>query len=294
MTNAHRDLIETAATVDRRHWSARLRPGPRGASVSLVLVLGFAAAVLLAPWITPHDPVAVDLAAIDTGPSPAHLLGTDSVGRDVLSRLLEGGRPTLLVPFLVILIAGVVGTTLALIAAWARGSVDYLIGRALDVIFAFPAILLAIMLTAMLGAGTKTMVIALSIAYVPYVGRIVRSEAVRQRSLPYVAAAEMQGQRASRIVLRHVLPNVAPLLLAQLTLCYGYSLIDAATLSYLGLGVQPPTPDWGSMVAEAQAGLVGGRPQVALYSGAVIVVFVVAVTTLGNRLADLVEDVNGA
>lgn len=273
-----------------RQWTALLgRGGGRAWMVAGALAAAIVGACSLAPWIAPYGPDAVDLAKVSAGPSAAHLLGTDDVGRDLLSRLLFGGRTTLLVPLLVTLGAGVAGTTLALLAAWTRGWIDYAIARAFDIVFAFPGILLAILLTAVLGPGLETMTIALVIAYTPYVGRIIRSEAIRQRNLPYVSAASLQGSSSVGIWARHLLPNVTPLLYAQLTLAYAYSLLDAAALSFLGLGIQPPTPDWGVMVSDGESGLTGGHPGEALYASACIVVFVVCVSVIGNRLADRAE-----
>ena len=260
-----------------------------GIVIPVVFVVLVVACCVLAPLVAPHDPNAVDLASVDSGPSGAHLLGTDAIGRDLLSRLMFGGRTTLLVPLLVTLGAGIAGTALALVSAWFGRWLDYLIARGFDVLFAFPGILLAILATAVMGPGLPTMTVALVIAYTPYVGRLVRSEAIRQRNLPYISAASLQGGSSVGIWGRHLLPNVAPILNAQLTLAYAYSLLDAAALSFLGLGIQPPTPDWGVMVSEGEPGLTGGHPQESLYAGALIVLVVVAITVIGNRLADRAE-----
>lgn len=278
--------------IRRRQWAGRLARS--SASQRQLLIAGTVLAVIVlccvaAPLIAPYGPNAIDLANVNAGSSGAHLLGTDALGRDLLARLMYGGRTTLLVPLLVTLGAGIAGTALAMTAAWFGGWVDYLIARGFDVLFAFPGILLAILATAVMGPGLATMTVALLIAYTPYIGRIVRSEAIRQRNLPYISAATLQGGSRSGIWIRHLLPNVAPLLYAQLTLAYAYSLLDAAALSFLGLGIQPPTPDWGVMVSEGEAGLTGGHPQESLYAGALIVIAVVAISVIGNRLADRAE-----
>lgn len=279
--------------VGRRDWAVGVarrslaEPGLLipGAVVTLVVLC-----CVLAPLIAPYDPNAVDLANVQSGSSASHLLGTDAVGRDLLSRLIYGGRTTLLVPLLVTLGAGIAGTTFAMLAAWFGGWLDYVLARGFDILFAFPGILLAILATAVMGPGLATMTLALVIAYTPYVGRIVRSEAIRQRNLPYISAASLQGGSSVGIWTRHLLPNVAPLINAQLTLAYAYSLLDAAALSFLGLGIQPPTPDWGVMVSEGEPGLTGGHPQESLYAGALIVIVVVAVSLIGNRLANRAEE----
>ncbi len=276
----------------RRHWATNL--ARRSIAEPGLLLPGIVVALIvlccaLAPWVAPYDPNNVDLANVNSGSSAAHLLGTDAVGRDLLSRLIYGGRTTLLVPLLVTLGAGIAGTAFALTSAWFGGWLDYLIARGFDILFAFPGILLAILATAVMGPGLATMTLALVIAYTPYVGRIVRSEAIRQRNLPYVSAASLQGGSSAGIWTRHLLPNVAPIVNAQLTLAYAYSLLDAAALSFLGLGIQPPTPDWGVMVSEGEPGLTSGHPQESLYAGALIVIVVVAVSIIGNRLADRAE-----
>lgn len=284
--------VDLATALRRSGWSARLArfsASERGLLVAGLVVAAVVVCCVLAPWIAPYDPNAVDLAHVYSAPSGAHLLGSDAVGRDLLSRLIYGGRTTLLVPLLVTLGAGIAGTALAMTSAWFGGWVDYLIARCFDVMFSFPGILLAILATAVMGAGLLTMTLALVVAYTPYVGRIVRSEAIRQRNLPYVSAASLQGGSSGGIWIRHLLPNVAPLINAQLTLAYAYSLLDAAALSFLGLGIQPPTPDWGVMVSEGEPGLTGGHPQESLYAGALIVLVVVAVTVIGNRFADRAE-----
>jgi peptide/nickel transport system permease protein len=278
--------------VGRRHWSSRLtgRVGSqRGWLVAAVVLAIIVVCCAFAPWIAPFDPNAVDLANVSAGSSAAHLLGTDAVGRDLLSRLIYGGRTTLLVPLLVTIGAGIAGTVLAMTSAWAGGPTDYVVARGFDIMFAFPGLLLAILLTAVMGPGLLTMTVALVIAYTPYVGRIIRSETVRQRNLPYISAVSLQGSSSVGIWVRHLLPNIAPLVWAQLTLTYAYSLLDAAALSFLGLGIQPPTPDWGVMVSEGEPGLTGGHPQESLYAGALIVIVVVAVSVIGNRLADRAE-----
>jgi peptide/nickel transport system permease protein len=257
--------------------------------VAAVVVLLVVLCCVFAPLVAPHSPDAVDLSSINVGPSSAHWLGTDAVGRDLLSRLIYGGRTALLVPLLIALLAGLAGTALALVSAWCGRWVDYVIARLFDVAFSFPGILLAILATAVLGPGIKTMTISLSIAYTPYVGRVLRSEAIRQRRLPYISATSLQGSSGIGVVARHLLPNIAQLVFAQLTLTYAYSFLDAASLSFLGLGIQPPTPDWGQMVSEGEAGLTGGHPQEALFAGAMIMILVVAVTVIGNRMADRAE-----
>ncbi|WP_445529308.1 ABC transporter permease [Streptomyces cyslabdanicus] len=255
----------------------------RAAIAVLGLVLCFA---VLAPFLSPHDPNAVDLSGAYQGSSGAHLLGTDASGRDLLSRLIHGSRTALIGPFLVVAISTLLGTVLALAAVWFGGWFDQMVVRVVDAVFAFPGLLLAILATALFGSGLNAAVVALSIAYIPYIARIVRSAALRERSLPYIAALQVQGVHGVRIALRHILPNVGGLIVANATLAFGFALMDLAGLSFIGLGVQPPTSDWGAMVGTGMAGVLQQHPQEALFASALIVVTVGAVNLLGDRLTE--------
>jgi peptide/nickel transport system permease protein len=256
------------------------------------LVIGcgaiIALAVLLAafgPLLAPHDPDAANLANAYVGPAPGHLLGYDSQGRDLFSRLLTGARTSMAGPFLVVLVSVLAGTTLAVTAAWAGRWIDATISTVLDILFAFPAILLAVLASAVFGAGLTAPTLALAIAYTPYVARVLRGAALRERARDYVAACEVQGLSAVVICARHLVPNLTALIVAQATLLFGYAMVDFAAISFIGLGVQPPTADWGVMVASGQAGVLQGYPMESLTAGLSIVVVVVAVNLLGERLA---------
>lgn len=250
----------------------------------IVLVVVIA---LISPWIAPHDPNAVDFSNVNAGSSPTHLLGTDATGRDLFSRLLVGSRTALLGAFLVVAISSVTGVLLAIWAAWAGGLTDQVLSRFIDLLFAFPGLLLAIFATAVFGISLQTAAIALSVSYVPYMARIVRSEALRELRLPYIESCTAQGFSTIRVLSRHLLPSLYPLIIAQVTISFAYATIDMAALSYLGLGVQQPTADWGSMVAEGQTNIVPGYPQEALYAGACIVAVVVAFTVVGDYLGSV-------
>ena len=276
----------SVAPAGRRLGFARLpRIGAVGIASAIVIVL-LALVAILAPLITPHDPNAIDLLHPFASPSSEHLLGTDDTGRDLLSRLIAGSRTSLVGPLLVVLLEVALGVPLALLAAWRGGFVDGVLSRALDVIFAFPGILLAILVIAFFGAGLRSAVIALAIAHMPYLARVTRGAAIRERRLAYVAALEVQGFSAFRICARHLVPNLVPLIVAQATVSFGYVMIDLAGLSFLGLGVQPPTADWGVMVSAGEQNILAGHPAESLYAGALIVITVCAFTLLGERLAD--------
>ncbi|MFE1950501.1 MULTISPECIES: ABC transporter permease [Streptomyces] len=264
------------------------RTGGIGVSgrVAAVLLGVVVCGALLAPLVSPHAPNAVDLSGAYQGSSGAHLLGTDASGRDILSRLVHGSRTALIGPFLVVLISTLLGTVLALAAVWFGGWFDQMVVRVVDAVFAFPGLLLAILATALFGSGLPAAVVALSVAYVPYIARIVRSAALRERNLPYIAALQVQGVHGLRIALGHILPNVGGLIVANATLAFGFALMDLAGLSFIGLGVQPPTSDWGAMVGTGMAGVLQQHPQEALFASALIVVTVGAVNMLGDRLTE--------
>ncbi len=273
-----------ATTTTARRTRSTLWRDPIVIVTSAAIFLLVCTAVL-APWIAPLDPNFANILGVNQGPSVAHWLGTDSFGRDLLSRLIYGARLSLLGPALIIVISTSVGTALAIAAAWFGGWFDQVVSRVADILFAFPGLILAMLAVAMFGPGLVAPVIALSISYTPYLMRVIRSEAVRQRNLPYIAACYVEGLPARVICLRHLLPNVTPLLLVQATLSFGYALVDLAAVSYLGLGVQPPTPEWGLMVSTGQSSILAGQPQESLFAGALIIITVVAFNLLGDRLA---------
>ncbi|HEU4465776.1 MAG TPA: ABC transporter permease [Agromyces sp.] len=254
--------------------------------VSVGIVAAMTLAAILAPLIAPYPPDQVDLGAVHAGPSAAHWLGTDALGRDLLSRLIYGARTALLGPLLVVVTSTVLGILLGLLAGWRGGWLDAVLGRIFDVVFAFPSLLIAIMAVALFGKGLVAPVIAMSIAYAPFVARLTRSLVTAERSRPYVAAYRVQGFGGAWIAFRRVLPNVTPIVGAQSTLNFGYVLAELAALSFLGLGVQAPTADWGAMINEAQAGLIGGHFLPAIVPAVAVVVVVVAVNVIGEELSD--------
>jgi peptide/nickel transport system permease protein len=280
-------VLEPTITTKQR-WNGI--PGLRGTGVlghlaaSIAVLAAFVA--VFGPALAPHDPDHIDLSNAYVGSSGDHLLGLDGQGRDILSRLLVGARASLLGPLMVVFIAMTLGVVLAIISAWRGGFVDSSLSSILDVLFAFPGILLAVLAATIFGAGLTSAALALSIAYTPYIARVVRSAAVRERSQPYIASLEVQGHPAMAICLRHLVPNVMPLVVAQATIIFGYAMVDLAAISFIGLGVQPPDTDWGLMVASGQGGALQGYLAEAFAAGLCIVVVVVAFNILGERLAD--------
>ena len=268
----------------RRSVARRLKETGIVGMISAGVLLIATVAAVAGPYVTPQDPDLPNVSFAFIGPSAGHLLGYDFQGRDVFSRLLSGAQSSMLGPFTVVGLSMLAGVVLALVAAWRGGVVDSIVSSGLDILFAFPAILLAVLATAVFGAGQTAAALALAVAYTPYVARVLRGAALRERSRPYVVALEVQGASATAICLRHLLPNLGALIVAQATILFGYAIVDLAAISYLGLGVQPPTANWGVMIAENQTGIVQGYPLAALLAGLAIVFVAIAVNLLGERL----------
>ena len=273
----------------RRPWAGAQRWTSPAIIVPLAVIVAATFVAIFGALIAPYNPDLPSLSQFFVGPTPDHLVGYDAQGRDVLSRLLAGARSSMIGPLAVTLICMTLGSLLAVTAAWRGGANDAVISSGLDILFAFPGILLAILCAAVFKAGLLAPVLALSVAYTPYVARVLRGAALRERAQPYVAALEVQGASSIAICLRHLIPNMLHLIVAQATTLFGYAMVDLAAISYLGLGVQPPTADWGVMVSENQQGIVQGYPIASLAAGICIVVVVVAFNILGERLYERSE-----
>jgi peptide/nickel transport system permease protein len=257
-------------------------------TVSLAIVAAMVAAGLLAPILPLQDPNAVNLLAVLNGPSSHHLLGSDSAGRDILSRLVFGTRVSMLGPLFVIALATIVGVPLGLIAGFRGGWVDGVLSRIFDVIFAFPPLILAIVIVATFGPGFKTAVLAVAVTYVPLMARVTRSGALVEREKPYVDACRVQGYGTLRICFRHIGPSLSRLVVSQLAVYFAYSLLDLAALSFLGLGTQPPTSDWGGMLADAQQSIFESATGV-IPPAVAIVLLVVSFSLVADRVVDRSE-----
>lgn len=277
-----------APRTRRRDPLARLRRlgGSRLQRTCRLLLALFVLVALLGPWIAPQDPTFGHLGDTLLGPSAAHWLGTDQGGHDTFSALLVAARTSLAGPLAVVLFSTLLGIAVGLFTAWRGGWIDTAAGRVLDVLFAFPALLLAILAVALFGKGMTAPVLAMAIAYMPYTARLVRGLALREKSRPYIAAYQVQGHSALYVTVRRLLPNIAPTLLAQSTVNFGYALLDLAALSFLGLGVQPPTPDWGAMINQGQTAVLQGQPLSAIAPAVVVVLVVVAFNVVGEDLGD--------
>ena len=256
--------------------------------VGLVIVALTVFAAIAGPFLSPYDPASQTLAHRLEGPSASHPLGLDELGRDILARLLAGARISLLVGIAVVSVSSLVGMVLGSAAGYFGGIVDDVISRAIDVLMAFPGILLAIALVAVLGPSLTNVVLALCvIGWVGY-ARLVRGQALRTRELEYVQAARALGAGAPRIVLQHVLPTAFPAVIVQATLGMAAAIIAEASLSFLGLGVQPPTPSWGTMLDAGRAHLFDA-PHLTIVPGAAIAILVMAFNFAGDALRDRLD-----
>jgi peptide/nickel transport system permease protein len=262
------------------------RPNDLVLALSSVVLGAMVVFVVFGSVIAPQSASAVNLEIALQGPSLAHLFGTDATGRDIFSRVLAGARPSILGPILIAVGATGLGTLIGVVAAWKRGVSDALLSRSMEILFAFPGLLLAMMAVAILGRGLTAPVVALAIANTPWVARIVRSAALRERSLPYIAASSVQGFSGLTICIRHVLPNISRTIWAQLALTFTYGMTDLLAINFLGLGVQPPTPDWGVLVNEGQNSILQSAPWETLFASLFIVLTIVAATALSARLGD--------
>lgn len=256
--------------------------GPSG-WVSGGFLLAVVAMAALAPVLTRTDPNSTDLLESFQGFGAQHWLGTDSTGRDIAARLLYGARTSLIGPAAIVLLALLISLPLGLVAAWTRGWRAALVSRVVDVVFAVPGLLLAILTVAVFGTGLTSAVSALAVAYTPYLARVVISAAEAQRRQPFVEVLTVQGVSPTRIMVRHVLPNIGPIVVGQATITFAYALLDLAALSFLGLGVQAPQSDWGVMVSDRDA-VLQGHPQQVIIASIMIVVTVLALLVLGARL----------
>lgn len=267
----------------RRRWLRRYGLPAMGGAVIVVWLL----VAVLAPWIAPYASDTVNVAGRLAAPSAVHWLGTDELGRDVLTRVIYGARTSLTVGFTVVLIGGAAGTLIGAVAAYARGWADEVLMRGTDLMFCFPPIILAMAIAAALGIGTRNTVIAMLVVWWPKFARLARSLVLGQRSLEYVAAARTIGFSAAHILFRQILPNAVGPLVVLLTLDLGNAILVFAGLSFLGLGVVPPQPEWGSMVSEGRE--LVSQWWVATFPGIAILTVVIGFNFVGDGLRDWLD-----
>jgi peptide/nickel transport system permease protein len=284
----------TAGAVERprpfsgvRWWTRRFVRN-RVAPIGLLIVITSVVVALLAPQLAPYDVRAMAPQTPLAAPSAQHLFGTDEFGRDVLSRVLVGSRVSLVVAFLSVATALALGTTLGLTAGFYGGWWDGVSMRAMDIIFAFPAILLAIAIMAVLGTSLLNLVIAIGIVYTPQFARVARAAALTVRSLEFVDAARALGLGNLRIIGRHLIPNITAPVIVQVSLSLSLAILSESALSFLGLGTQPPTPSWGNMLSEGRQ-FLELAPWNAVFPGLAIMLVVLGFNLLGDGLRDLLD-----
>ena len=256
--------------------------------IGIAIVAVTALGAVLGPWVVPHDPAAQDLAQRLQGPSPAHWLGMDELGRDILARLLVGARVSLLVGVAVVSVSAAAGILIGALAGYVGGWFDEAVGRLMDVLLAFPGILLAIGLVAVLGPSLTNVVLALTvIGWVGY-ARLVRGQVLKVRQLEYVQAARALGAPLSRVLAVHVVPATLSAVTVQATLGMAAAIIAEASLSFLGLGVQPPTPSWGTMLDAGRSHLIDA-PHLTIFPGVAIALLVLGLNFVGDALRDRLD-----
>jgi peptide/nickel transport system permease protein len=284
--------IPTRKTIPRREIppliTRRQLRRNKGALLSFAFVVVLTAAAILAPALAPYDPLAVAVEEQLLPPSSKHWAGTDLFGRDIFSRLLFGARVSLLVGVVAVAIASVPGLILGLIAGYNGRWIDGLIMRVMDIMLAFPGILLALSIVALLGPGLSNAMIAVGIAGIPSYTRLVRSSVLVTKRKQFVRAALAVGCRSWRIVFRHILPNIYAPVLVLATLDMAWAILSASSLSFLGLGVQPPAPEWGAMLNEGR-GYLRQAPWITAAPGLAIMLTVLSINLLGDGLRDALD-----
>lgn len=258
------------------------------AVAGLAVILALVLVALFAPSLATHDPFAQDLAQRLQPPGPRHWFGTDQVGRDIYSRLVHGSRITLYIVFLVALIVGPIGLVIGTISGYAGGKVDAVLMRITDIFLAFPGLVLALAFVAALGPGLVNAVIAISLTIWPGFARLARAETLIVRSSDFIAASRIQGASAARIVLRHVIPMCMPSVIVRMTLSMAGVILTAAGLGFLGLGAQPPSPEWGAMLSSGRRFLIDYW-WMTTFPGLAIMVVSLAFNLLGDGLRDVLD-----
>ena len=264
----------------------------RGGMVGLVLCTAFVLLAIMAPLLAPHDPLATDWGALRQPPSSGYWFGTDDIGRDVLSRVIWGSRASLMAGVVSVLIAMAVGVPLGTLSGYAGGVTDIVLMRITDGLLAVPALILAIALAAFLGPSLTNAMLSIGIAAAPVFMRLTRGEMLATLQAEYVEAARSMGYTNLRIVLRHILPNIMPVLLVQATLSIASAIIAEAGLSFLGLGQQPPAPSWGASLNAARS-FVADAPWMSVWPGAFICLAVFGCNLLGDGLRDVLDPRDG-
>jgi peptide/nickel transport system permease protein len=273
---------------DERVKAWRLLAGNPVTVISAVVLVAVVVIALTATWIAPYGVNDVDVPSALRAPSGAHWFGTDELGRDVLSRVLVAVQASMKVAVISVAFAGIVGVTLGVVAGYRGGWLDTVVMRVVDVMFAFPVLLLALAIVAVLGPGLTTTILAIGVVYTPIFARVARASALSVRVEPYVAMSRTMGTGTGYILTRHILPNITGPLIVQTSLSLAFAILSEAALSFLGLGLQPPEPSLGRMIFDSQ-GFVTLAWWMAVFPGAAIFVIVLAFNLLGDGLRDVLD-----
>jgi len=281
------DALNITAIPDSQ-WKRRfLQPllRQRSAVAGLAIIVIYVVAAVFAPWLATHDPAAQDLMASLQGPSAAHWLGTDSYGQDLYSRLLYGAQLALIIGFASVALGLVAGVAIGLAAGLMGGRTEWVLMRIVDGLLAFPELILAMAFMAVLGLGTENVVYALALSFVGPFARMTRGDVLQVKNQPYIEAARLMGVTTAAIIWRHVLPNVVSPILVQAGMRVSIAILLESGLSFLGIGVVPPTPDWGLMIAEGRA-FITMAPWISGVPGVALAILLVALNLLGDGLRD--------
>ncbi len=278
----------TAEQGPRRGGSIGRLLHDRAAALGALFVTSIVLAAVVGPFLAPFDPVAIHADARLVTPGAPYWLGTDDLGRDLLSRVLYGARVSVLISLSSIAVASVLGVAIGMLAGFYRGWVDTILMRLMDVIFAFPAVLLALLMVALLGTDLQNLVIALVIVYVPAFARVARGSALAVAAEPYVESARALGASDLRLLRRHIAPNILAPIIVQVTVSLAYAILIEASLSFLGLGIQPPTPSWGDMMSRGKP-FLQVSPWPVLVPGVALFLTVLGFNLLGDGLRDVLD-----
>jgi peptide/nickel transport system permease protein len=282
------DIVSLSFSDRAGHAAHVLARNPVSAA-AFFLIPALALLAILAPWIVPYDPNATDLDHVLQGPAAPHWFGTDQVGRDVLSRVLIAARLDLAIAFAAVILSFVVGTFVGGAAAFFGGVTDRLVGRATDVLMTFPLFVVAMAMVAALGNSIQSIVVASAVVNLPFFVRLARSEISVLRSQQFVEAARAGGNSNLQILFGFMVPNALPTLTVQVSTGLGWAVLNAASLSFIGLGIRPPTAEWGIMVAEGAANILSGFWWLAIFPGAALTLTVLGFNLLGDGLRDVID-----
>jgi peptide/nickel transport system permease protein len=274
--------------VDRARWRLLLSRPTFG--VGAAIILFWVVCAIFGKSFAPYNPLAQNLLANNAGPSGAHWFGTDQLGRDVLSRVIVGARVILIVTPLATILGTILGTALGLVMGYFGGATDLIVGRLIEAVLALPFVIIAFLFVVAVGSSTGALIVIIGFVFTPLIARTVRAAVLSERHLDYLSAARLLGESGTRIMFGEILPNIMPTILVEFTVRLGYAVFAVATLSFLGFGVQPPTPDWGSDIAANYSGLLAGYWWQVLFPALAIASLVTAV----NLITDSIEQVLNA